>query len=115
MKSGLLKLAAVMSTLFFCFVSFSLVRFAGSEDWIRTGLVTAMGAGVIWGCISTWARIFVYERAGIQPQMKLFPGPRPTESIELRAWYWHRQFLAGFIVMICSGALISLSIWFRER
>jgi hypothetical protein len=108
--------AAILSTGFFVFIA---ILFALPHPNLRFGVRSvagiALGIGLVWACVSTWARIYVYESAGQSPQMKLFPGTRPTDPVALRAWRWHWQFYVAFVVILSSGAVIAFSVWLQER
>lgn len=115
-NKAILKLAAVTSTLFLATVAFFFARPSNGHDGsVRPILAVVMSMAVVWGCISIWARVFVYENVGRRPSMKLFPGSRPTDPVDLRAWRWHWHFYTAFVVMMCSGVIIAFSIWLQER
>ncbi len=112
MKRFVLTCLAVLSTSFFVFIA---VLFALPQTnhafGFRSIVGLVMGIGLAWGCVSTWARVRVYERAGLSSQMKLFPGPRPTDPIELRVWIWKWHFYAAFLLVLLCMIVMSFSIW----
>jgi hypothetical protein len=113
-KRILLTCLAVLSTSFFVFIA---VLFALPHPNLRFGVrsvaCTAMGVGLVWACVSTWARVYVYETAGLSSPAKLFPGPRPTDPVELGLWIWKWHFYAAFILVLICMLVISLSIWLQ--
>jgi hypothetical protein len=111
-----LGLAAILSTAFFVLIGISLaVPDSRHSSYLRPTAGAALGIGLVWGCISTWVRIYIHERAGRSSPMKLFPGPRPADPIEIRAWVWKWNFFAAALVVLLSGLAISLSIWLQEH
>ena len=111
-KRIVLTCLAVLSTSFFVFIA---VLFALQQPnhpfGFRSLIGVVMGIGLVWGCVSTWARVYIYEAAGLSSPAKLFPGPRPTDPIELRVWIWKWHFYAAFILVLICVLAISLSIW----
>ena len=112
MKRFVLTCLAVLSTSFFVFIG---VLFALPQPnhpfGFRSTVAVVMSIGLVWSCISTWARVYVCEAAGLRTPMRLFPGPRPSDPIELRAWIWHWHFYAAVVVILISMVVISISIW----
>ena len=112
MKRIVITCLAILSTSFFAFIAVLFALPQPKHPFVFRSIVGGvMGIGLVWGCISTWARVYVYEAAGLRMPMRLFPGPRPTDPIELRAWIWHWNFYAGFIVILIGMVVISISIW----
>jgi hypothetical protein len=102
---------AILSTSFFAFIAVLVALPQPNHSFVFRSIVAAvMGIGLVWGCISTWARVYVCEAAGIR-MSGLFPGPRPTDPIELRAWIWQWHFYAAAIVILIGMVAISISIW----
>jgi hypothetical protein len=111
-KRFVLACLAVLSTSFFVFIA---VLFAlpqpNNPFVIRQIVGVVLGIGLVWACISTWARVYVCEAAGLRTPMRLFPGPRPGDPTELRAWIWHWHFYAACILILICMIVISISIW----
>ena len=105
---------AILSTSFFMFIA---VLFAlphpNQPFGFRSTVCIVMGIGLVWACISTWAGVYVSETAGIRLPMRLFPGPRPADPVELRVWIWKRNFYAAFMLILICMILISVSIWLQ--
>lgn len=111
-----LGLAASISSAFFILIAVLLAAPDSKHlSYFRSAAGAALGIGLVWGCISTWARIFVLENAGYNSPMKLFPGPRPEDPIELRAWIWKWNFFGAALLVLLSGLVISLSIWIQGQ
>jgi hypothetical protein len=111
-KRFVLACLAVLSTSFFVFIA---VLFAPPQPnnpfVIRQFVGVVLGIGLAWACISTWVRVYVCEAAGLRTPMRLFPGPRPTNPIELRVWILRWHFYAACILILICMSLISISIW----
>jgi hypothetical protein len=103
---------AILSTSFFAFIAvlFALPK-PNNPFPFRSIVGVVMGIGLVWSCISTWAHVYVAETAGLHLPMRLFPGPRPTDPMEFRAWIWHRHTYAAFILVLICTIVISISIW----
>jgi len=116
MRAVLLGFAAAVSTAFFVLVAVSLaVPDSNHPSYLRSVAGAALGLGLVWGSISTWAHIYVFERADRSSTMKLFPGPRPSDPIEFRAWIWKWNFFGAAILVLLCGLAISVSIWLQEH
>jgi hypothetical protein len=115
-RAGLLGFAAILSTAFFALIAVSLaVPDSNHPSYLRSVAGALLGIGLVWGSISTWARIYVYERAGRSSPMKLLPGPRPSDPIEIRAWIWKWNFFGAALLVLLCGLAISVSIWLQEH
>jgi hypothetical protein len=115
-RAVLLGFAAVISTTFFALIAVSLGIPEGNHpSYLRSALGAALGIGLVWGSVSTWARIFTYERAGRSAPMKLFPGSRPSDPVEIRAWVWKWNFFGAALLVLLCGLAISVSVWLQEH
>lgn len=111
-----LGFAAILSTAFFVLIGISLaVPDSIHPSYFRSAAGAALGIGLVWGCVSSWVRIYIYERAGRSAPMKLLPGPRPVDPVEVRAWVWKWNFIAAALLVLLCGLAISGSIWLQER
>jgi hypothetical protein len=114
-RTVFLGIAAPLSTAFFLLIAVSLaVPDSSHPSYLRSAAGAGLGIGLVWGSISTWARIYIYERAGLRSPMKLFPGPRPSDPIEFRAWIWKWSFVGAALLVLGCGLAISLSIWLQK-
>ena len=112
----LLGFGAAITTAFFALIAISLaVLDSNHPSYLRSIAGAALGIGLIWGSISTWARIFIYEREGRSSPMRLFPGPRPSDPVEIRAWIWKWNFFGAALLVLLCGLAISASIWLQEH
>lgn len=108
--------AAVLSTGFFILVAATLASPGAHHSFsIQSVLGGLVGIGLIWGCVSTWVRIWICKRADLNLPMRLLPGPRPSDPVAVRVWIWKWHFFAAALLVVLSGLAIAATIWLEGR
>ena len=114
MKRFVLPCLAIVSTCFFAFITVLFALPSPNHPFgLRSVAGIVMGIGLVWACISTWVRVYVYEKAGLSSEMKLFPGSLPKDPIELRVWIWKWHFYAALLLILLCAIVISSSVWLQ--